>query len=113
MKGHTPQPRIVISPPDDEGLLLAPLLITIPQGAEALGVTEKELQRLVDRRLVDLVHLGPRKADTLVKTESLLRSFGVRVLFMHPEKPRLPPTRDQEGPGQSVAVSPLATGEAG
>ena len=90
MKGRTPRPKIVLAPPDDDGVLLAPLLLTLPQGAEALGVSAPELQRLVDKRLVDLVHLGPRKRDVRVKAESLRRSFGMRVLFMRPEKPRLP-----------------------
>ena len=98
-----PIPQIVISPPDDDGCLLAPLLITKAQTAEALGgINARELQRLVDRRVIDVVHLGPRKADVLVKTESLRRSFGVRVLFMYPEKPRLPTPRGEAGPGQPI-----------
>jgi len=111
MQGRGPRLQIVISPPDDKGCLLAPLLVTQAQAAEALGINARELQRLVDRRVVDLVHLGPRRGDILVKAESLRRAFGVRVLYMRPEKPRLPPTHGQEGLGQRIAVPTKPAGE--
>jgi hypothetical protein len=97
----------LLAPPDDDGFLLAPLLITEDLAAAALGVPRRELQRLIDRRLIDVVHLGPRKIDLRVKAESLRRSFGARVLLMKPAKPVKPVTlaRRSQPRDASVLVS--------
>jgi hypothetical protein len=87
-----PRPAFLIAPPDDEGALFEPLLITLGEAAQILCITQASLRRLIDKRLVDVVHLGPSTSHMRVKTESLRRSFGSRVLMMRPERPFAPGT---------------------
>ena len=94
--------HFVLAPPDDEGILFAPLLMTLDEAADILAVTRTDLQRLIDRGLVEIVHLGFRD-HIRVKCESLRRAFGVRPLLMRPARaytPDTPPHLRPQPPGR-------------
>ena len=55
------RPTIVLAPPDDEGVLFEPLIITTADAALIFWTTEVEIGRMVARGHLDVVRLGPRK----------------------------------------------------
>jgi hypothetical protein len=86
------RPTIVLAPPDDEGVLFELLLITKADAALIFSTTEVEIERMVDKGHLDVVRLGPRPRDEFIKTETIRRNFGLRVLAMRPVRPFAPGT---------------------
>jgi hypothetical protein len=86
------RPTIVLAPPDDEGTLYELLLVPKADGKLIFSTTHVEIERMVDKGLLDVVRLGPRSADEFIKAESIRRNFGLRVLAMRPARPFTPGT---------------------
>ena len=104
------RPTIVLAPPDDEGVLFEPLIITTADAALIFWTTEVEIGRMVARGHLDVVRLGPRKRDEFIKTESIRRNFGLRVLAMRPARPFAPGTPAHLRPQLPGCQSPPSTG---